>query len=316
MTTSGVPLVNLSDFHDPARRPAFVQALGDAIKDLGFVRVTGHALDQGTVAAAYAAAARFFALPEDVKRAYLIHGGAGQRGYTPLKAESAKGAKVPDLKEFWHVGRELSPGHRLSQIYPDNTWPAEVPEFRSALRALFRQLEASSDVLLAGLSLYLGLEEDHLVQMSWDGNTILRVLHYPALADTAPEPGAIRAAAHEDINLITLLITSTASGLQLLTRDGTWLDVNAQPGEIVADSGDMLSRLTNGVIPSTTHRVVNPDSSNTNRFSMPFFVHPRPEVSLRVLDNCRGAGLPTPPPDITAQEYLDERLEELGLKRL
>lgn len=313
---TGVPLVNLSDFHDPSRRDAFVKALGDSIKDLGFVRVTGHTLDPDTVASAYQVARDFFYRAEDEKMRYLVRGGAGQRGYTPRGAESAKDASVPDIKEFFHVGREFTPDHDLAGVYPANVWPEGMDLFRGTLLTLFNQLEDVSAVLLAGLSMYLGQDEDLLPGMARDGNSILRVLHYPSLDDTTVVPGAVRAAAHEDINLITLLITSTASGLQLLTRDGTWLDVDAQPGEIVADSGDMLSRLTNGVIPSTTHRVVNPDDVSTNRFSMPFFVHPRPEVSLRVLDNCRGEGFPTPPPDITAQGYLDERLEELGLTRL
>jgi len=313
---NGVPLVNLSDFHDPQLRDAFVQKLGDAIKDLGFVRVASHTLDTQTVADAYQVARDFFYRDDAFKAQYLIHGGAGQRGYTPYKVESAKDSDIPDLKEFWHVGRELAAGHALSSVYPGNVWPAEMAHFRDTMLALYDQLEECSNVLLAGLSLYLQQDEDRLVEMSRDGNSILRVLHYPSLDDRTVVPGAVRAAAHEDINLITLLITSTASGLQILTRDNTWMDVNAQPGEIVADSGDMLSRLTNGVIPATTHRVVNPDDTASNRFSMPFFVHPRPEVSLRVLDNCRGEGFPSPPPDITAQGFLDERLEELGLTRL
>ncbi|MFT4977318.1 MAG: isopenicillin N synthase-like dioxygenase [Myxococcota bacterium] len=313
---TGVPLVNLSDFHDPLRRGAFVQALGDAIKDLGFVRVTGHSLDPDTVQTAYQVARDFFYQPSEAKDRYLIHGGAGQRGYTPFKAESAKDSELPDLKEFWHVGRELAAGHPLASVYPPNIWPEGMDAFRSTLLAMFDQLETCSNILLSGLSEYLGQGPDRLVEMVEDGNNILRVLHYPSLDDTTVVPGAVRAAAHEDINLITLLITSTASGLQLKARDGSWLDIDAEPGEIVADSGDMLSRLTNGVIPSTTHRVVNPDDPSSNRFSMPYFVHPRPEVSLRVLDNCRGPGFATPPPDITAQGYLDVRLEELGLTRL
>jgi isopenicillin N synthase-like dioxygenase len=316
MPTESVPVVNLSDFHNPSLRDAFVQSLGGAIKHFGFVRVTGHTLDPETVAEAYRVARSFFYQPDVDKLRYLIPGGAGQRGYTPCKAESAKGSDLPDLKEFWHVGRELASSHPLSGVYPPNVWPEGMDHFRNTMLQLYAELEECSNVLLAGLSLYLGQQLGQLGGMAREGNSILRVLHYPSLDDTTVVPGAVRAAAHEDINLITLLITSTASGLQLLTRDDGWIEVNAQPGEIVADSGDMLSRLTNGFIPSTTHRVVNPDNPTSNRFSMPFFVHPRPEVSLRVLDNYRGAGFPTPPSDITAQGYLDERLEELGLTRL
>ncbi|MEL6342202.1 MAG: 2-oxoglutarate and iron-dependent oxygenase domain-containing protein [Myxococcota bacterium] len=316
MPTTGVPLVNLNDFHDPDKRDTFVQQLGDAIQQLGFVRVTGHSLSTETMKAAYASAARFFSMDPSVKGRYLVPGGAGQRGYTPMNAESAKGVDVPDIKEFWHVGRELSASHPLNTVYPPNLWPSELPEFRSVMLSLFDELEACAKILLDGLSLYLEQPESTLTDMAREGNSILRVLHYPALKDAPARPGAVRAAAHEDINLITLLIASTASGLQILTHEGEWMDVNAQPGEIVADSGDMLSRITNTVLPATTHRVINPDDTATNRFSMPFFVHPRPEVNLRVFDNCRRADLPPPAPDITAQGFLDERLAELGLNKL
>ena len=311
-----VPVVDLRDFSDPEKKAAFIQVTGDAIKDFGFVRVRGHNLDPETVENAYKACKRFFYLPRDLKMRYLVPGGAGQRGYTPYRAEHAKDTTVPDLKEFWHVGRELTGDHPLADVYPENLWPEEVPDFRPAMLALYDELETCSQVLLRALAIYLGEPEGSLVEMTRDGNTILRALHYPALDDHTFIPGAVRAAAHEDINFITLLITSTASGLQLLTRDGKWLDVNAEPGEIVADSGDMLSRITNGYLPATTHRVVNPDDGATIRFSLPFFVHPRPDTVLRVLPSCRGEGFPTPPPDITGQAFLDERLEELGLKKL
>ncbi len=316
MATQGVPVVDLNDFHDPQRRSAFVQTLGDAITRLGFVRVTGHSLDPATVEQAYALVKKFFFQSRAIKQQYLIPGGAGQRGYTPYRAEHAKGMGVPDLKEFWHVGRELPADHPLSAVYPDNVWPAELPDFKTVSLALYGQLESVSNILLTGLALYLGESADAFTGLTDDGNTILRMIHYPALDDHTFIPGAVRAAAHEDINFITLLITSTASGLQILTRDNEWLDVNAQPGEIVADSGDMLSRITNGRLPSTTHRVINPDVGFTNRFSMPFFVHPRPEAVLSVLDSCRGEGLPEPAPDITGQDFLYQRLAEIGLVAL
>ena len=316
MTTEGVPVVNLNDFHDPDRRDAFVQTLGDAITRLGFVRVQGHSLDPETVEKTYKLIKKFFFQNREIKQNYLVPGGAGQRGYTPYRAEHAKGMDVPDLKEFWHVGRELPDEHPLSSVYPDNVWPEELPEFKPTALALYGQLEAVSDILLTGLALYLQQPADVFTSLTDNGNTILRMIHYPALDDHTFIPGAVRAAAHEDINFITLLITSTASGLQILTRDGRWLDVNAEPGEIVADSGDMLSRITNGQLPATTHRVINPDVGFTNRFSMPFFVHPRPESVLRVLDCCRGEGFPEPSPDITGQAFLDERLAEIGLTRL
>lgn len=316
MATENVPVVDLNDFHDPQKRDAFVQTLGEAITRLGFVRVTGHSLQTETVEETYDLVKKFFFQPAETKKQYLVPGGAGQRGYTPYRAEHAKGMDVPDLKEFWHVGRELSEDHDLSAVYPANVWPSELPSFKPVSLALYSQLEVVSNILLTGLALYLGEPADAFTRLTDDGNTILRMIHYPALDDHTFIPGAVRAAAHEDINFITLLITSTASGLQILTRDNEWLDVNAEPGEIVADSGDMLSRITNGRLPATTHRVINPDVGFTNRFSMPFFVHPRPEAVLRVLDCCRGEGFPEPEADITGQAFLDQRLAEIGLSRL
>jgi isopenicillin N synthase-like dioxygenase len=316
MATEGVPVVNLNDFHDPSLRDAFVQTLGSAITRLGFVRVTGHTLQPDTVQQTYDLSKKFFFLPRDTKEHYLVPGGAGQRGYTPFRAEHAKGMDVPDLKEFWHVGRDLPAEHDLSAVYPANVWPAELPDLRDASLALYSQLESVSNILLTGLAIYLGESPDTFTDLTDDGNTILRMIHYPALDDHTFIPGAVRAAAHEDINFITLLITSTASGLQILTREGSWLDVNAEPGEIVADSGDMLSRITNGRLPATTHRVINPDVGFTNRFSMPFFVHPRPEAVLRVLESCCGDGYPEPAPDITGQDFLNQRLAEIGLTTL
>ena len=314
MSINSVPVIDLQDFY--TNRDDFVQVLGNAIKELGFVRVKGHNVTSLITNPAYQKAKEFFALPEAKKIQYKIIGGAGQRGYTPYLSESAKNSHVPDLKEFWHIGRELAEEHRLHAIYPPNVWPTEIEGFRTAMLALYDALEECSNILLRGPALFLGQEEDHFTSITKEGNTILRSLYYPALKDRKPVPGAIRAAAHEDINFITLLITSTSSGLQLLTREGEWLDVNAQPGEIVADSGDMLSRVTNGLIPATTHRVINPNSSNSERYSLPFFVHPRPQSLLSVLDNCKGEGFPVPPPDITGIDFLNERLQELGLDKL
>lgn len=309
-----VPVIDLRDFDTD--RDRFVQELGDAIRNLGFVRVKGHNVNPQITAPAYEKAKEFFRLSEEVKMKYKIIGGAGQRGYTPYLAESAKDNPYPDLKEFWHVGRELSTDHRLHSIYPPNVWPEEIEGFREAFLTLYASLERCSNILLRGLALYLEQPEDIFTSVTEEGNTILRSLYYPALHDRAILPGSVRAAAHEDINFITLLITSTSSGLQILTRDGEWLDVDAEPGEIVADSGDMLSRVTNGVIPATTHRVINPDSDTSERFSMPFFVHPRPQSILSVLENCKGDGFPIPPPDITGIDFLNERLAQLGLNKL
>lgn len=312
--SKSVPVIDLRDF--TSSRDSFVQELGDAIRHFGFVRVKGHSVNPTITEPAYQKAREFFALSEAQKLKYKIPGGAGQRGYTPYLAESAKDSDLPDLKEFWHVGRELSKEHRLHSVYPENVWPGEIEGFRSAFLDLYASLEKCSNILLRGLALYLNQEEDIFTSVTDEGNTILRSLYYPAFKDREVVPGAVRAAAHEDINFITLLITSTSSGLQLLTRDGEWIDVNAEPGEIVADSGDMLSRVTNGVLPATTHRVINPDSDASERYSMPFFVHPRPQSVLSVLDNCKGDGFPEPPPDITGIDFLNERLAELGLNKL
>ncbi len=313
-TKQGVPLVDLHDWTaGPERRAAFIETTGSAIQRLGFLRVTGHEVQADVMDPAYAAARAFFALPDDVKARYNIKGGKGQRGYTPFGAEHAKDNPAPDLKEFWHVGRELPADHPLMKAYPANVWPAEIDGFRDRMLALYAELERVSVVLLKALALYLGEEEDTLVEPTIIGYTVLRALRYPPLEGIVVLAAGVRAAAHEDINYITLLITSTASGLELLTREGRWMAVNAAPGEIVADSGDMLHRVTNGVIPATTHRVVNPDDASQERMSMPFFVHPRPEAVLSVLPSCRGEGLPTPPPDITGQAFLDERLAEIGL---
>ncbi|MEC7985628.1 MAG: 2-oxoglutarate and iron-dependent oxygenase domain-containing protein [Myxococcota bacterium] len=312
--SDSVPVVDIRNFQ--ADRTAFIQKLGDAIRDFGFVRVRGHAVSSDVTDPAYDVAKRFFSLDAAVKNRYLIKGGAGQRGYTPYLAESAKHTDIPDLKEFWHVGRELPQEHPLSKAYVPNVWPQEIPGFRSVMLDLYGALEKCSNILLRGLALYMEQEEDRFTSITDDGNSILRILHYPSLEGQRVIPGAVRAAAHEDINIITLLITSTSSGLQLLNRKGQWIDINVEPGEIVADSGDMLSRVTNGYLPSTTHRVVNPDDSTSERYSIPFFVHPRPQSILSVLSNCKGEKFPSPPPDITGIDFLNQRLAHLGLLNL
>ncbi len=310
-----VPLVDLRDFlsGDAARRDAFVQSAGAAIQALGFVRVTGHDVLPDVIEPAYAAARAFFSLPEADKDRYHVAGGAGERGYTPFGFEHAKGQSTPDMKEFWHVGRELPAGHPLARVYPANLWPAEVPAFRPAMLAVYARLDRVASALMQALALFLGEPADRFTSLTDDGNTILRPIHYPPLDAEHFIPGAIRAAEHEDINFITLLMSSTSAGLELLTRDGQWVAANAQPGEILADTGDMMSRVTNGVLPATTHRVVNPDDGNTDRLSMPFFVHPRPDAVLSVLERFRGAGYPPPAPDITGYGFLRQRLRDIGL---
>lgn len=310
-----VPLVDLRDFdsEDPARRAAFVQGLGQAIQSLGFVRVTGHPVTPELIEPAYQTARAFFSLPERTKERYHVPGGGGERGYTPFGYEHAKDQVVPDLKEFWHVGRELEWGHPMASAYPRNLWPTEIAEFRPVLLALYRALDSVGASILRALALYLEEPEEVFSSLAVDGNSILRPIHYPPVKGEHYIPGAVRAAAHEDINLITLLMTSTSAGLELLTHDGSWMPANALPGEILADTGDMMSRITNGVLPATTHRVVNPPDGNSDRMSMPFFVHPRPDALLSVLPRFRGPGYPPPAPDITGGKFLRQRLREIGL---
>ena len=309
-----VPVITLEDFFSPETREGFIQTLGDAFRELGFVRVRGHRVGRPIMDASYDTVQRFFALDEQTKLKYDMDNG-GQRGYTPWLKEHAKDSDKPDLKEFWHVGRELPEDHALYPLYLKNVWPSEIGDFKASLLNLYASLEECSDILLQALATYLNEPTDVFTNITDNGNTILRALYYPALTDREVIPGAVRAAAHEDINFITLLIASTSSGLQILTREGEWLDVVAEEGEIIADAGDMLSRVTNGFIPATTHRVINPDDSAQERYSMPFFVHPRPDAVLSVLDSCKGEGFPIPPEDITGIDFLNQRLREIGLMK-
>lgn len=313
--TEGIPVVNMHDFSEGEgqARARFVKTLGDSLKEFGFVRVRGHRVGPALVEPAYGGVRGYFSLSDAEKLAYVVQGGQGQRGHTPFGSEHAKDQPKPDLKEFWHVGRELPVDHPLYSQYPPNLWPSEIPGFRDTMLALYRGLESVASALLQAIALYLGEPLDRLTGVTDLGNTILRLLHYPALGDVQVPEGAVRAAAHEDINFITLLVTSTDPGLQLLRPDGRWMDVDAEPGEIVADIGDMLSRVTNGLLPATTHRVVNPSDTGSSRYSMPFFVHPRPNAVLRVLDQCRGPGFPPPAEDITGIDFLKQRLAEIGL---
>jgi isopenicillin N synthase-like dioxygenase len=295
---------------DPA---AFVQALGASFARHGFAVVIDHGLDQARIDAALAAAKAFFALPDTVKRRYQVAGGAGQRGYTPFGIETAKGATDYDLKEFWHVGRELPPGHRLRAIMADNLWPAEVAGFREQELWLYETLEALGRALLAAIARYLNLEPAFFDDATENGNSILRLLHYPPVPDDGPH---LRAAAHEDINAITLLLGAEEAGLEILTPERAWLPLNPAPGALVVNIGDMLARLTNDRLPSTTHRVVNPVGPRRAfpRYSTPFFLHFRPDFLIRTLPGCvtptRPDRYPTP---ITADDYLRERLRELRL---
>ena len=311
METDTLPVLSLAD--DKAR---FSQEIGDSFKTFGFAMVRDHGIDQGLIDRAWKLTEAFFALPEMTKRAYFDARIAGARGYTPFKTEIAKGAKAHDLKEFWHVGRDVAEDSPLRASMPGNVWPSEIPGFRETLEELYAAFDATGAVILSRIALYLGLQEHWFDPAIDEGNSVLRLLHYPPVDDA--EGGAIRAGAHEDINLITLLLGAEEAGLELLTREGKWIGASPPPGALVINVGDMLQRLTNHVLPSTTHRVRNPDSARAgfSRYSMPFFLHLRSDFPFRTLPQCISAENPDRyPVSITADDYLQERLSEIGLKK-
>jgi isopenicillin N synthase-like dioxygenase len=299
---------------DADRDPgAFAQRLGHSFEDYGFAIVADHGIPADLIARAEKKAKAFFALPEEVKRKYLIPGGGGARGYTPFGIETAKGLKAHDLKEFWHVGRDLPPGHPFRNHMGDNLWPTEVQGFKDTFQELYAAFDEAGLKILKAIARYLKVDEDYFEDAVRNGNSVMRLLHYPPI----PEPtGAhIRAGAHEDINAITLLIGAEEAGLELLTKDGRWIPVSPRPGELVVNIGDMLQRLTNGVLRSTSHRVVNPapDRASHARYSMPFFLHFRSDFLIEALPGTVPAGEQPKWPPITADDYLQERLREIKL---
>lgn len=292
----------------------FAAAIGNSFEETGFALVTDHGLDPDLVDRAWAMTKDFFAQDEAAKLRYADQVEGGQRGYIPFGREIAKDAKLHDLKEFWHVGRDVAAGDPDAGTMPSNIWPDAPQGFRETLSALYDALDAAGATILSRIALYLGLPENWFVPAIHNGNSILRLLHYPPIGD-APE-GAIRAGAHEDINLITLLLGAEEAGLQLLTREGTWIDANPPEGALVINVGDMLQRLTNHHLPSTTHRVINPVSqrSQHSRYSMPFFLHLRSDFPIKTLEQCISDTAPNRYPEpILADDYLHERLVEIGL---
>ena len=306
-----VPTVSLAqEASDPA---GFAQALGGSFERYGFAIVADHGVPPELIATAEAKAKAFFALPEEVKRAYHKPGTGGARGLTPFGIETAKDAKAHDLKEFYHVGRELPEGHRFAGMMAPNIWPAEVADFKAAELALYDALDAAGGRLLRAIALYLGLAPDFFEDTVEDGNSVLRLLHYPPMGADGP---SIRAGAHEDINTITLLLGAEEAGLELLDRDGNWLPVQPRSGELAVNVGDMLQRLTNNVLRSTTHRVMNPAPERRGhaRYSMPFFLHFRPDYLIETLPQCISPERPNLYPEpITAHDYLFQRLREIKL---
>ncbi len=307
-TLDSIASVSLTDSdRDPE---GFAAAIGGSFERYGFAVVADHGIPAELIARAEEKAKAFFALPDAVKRAYHLSGGGGARGYTPFGIETAKGATNYDLKEFWHVGRELPPGHPYEDVMARNVWPEEVASFRATLLELFAAFDTAGARILEAIARYLGLAPDFFVDTVRDGNSVLRLLHYPPTSGDGPN---VRAGAHEDINTITLLLGAEEAGLQLLDRDGQWLPVTPREGELAVNVGDMLQRLTNKVLRSTTHRVVNPppERRGVSRYSMPFFLHFRPDYLIAPLPGCGDPATAQEP--ITAHDYLNERLREIKL---
>jgi isopenicillin N synthase-like dioxygenase len=308
MSNRAIPVVDLSMFTkgDEVGRQAFVEALGEAFQNIGFVGVSNHGVPRQLISDFYKASKAFFALPVDVKRKYEIAGAAGQRGYTAFGKEHAKQSEVADLKEFFQIGQEAN---------MKNVEVEEIPAFLDLGRRLFKKFEQTGAALLQAIALYLGLEENYFEGKIREGNSILRAIHYPPI--TKEPDSAIRAEQHEDINLITLLVGASAGGLQILNHENKWLPVVPEKDEIVINVGDMLQRLTNNYLKSTTHRVVNPprEEWHVPRLSIPFFLHPQPDMDLSCLESCVTEDRPLAYEPITAGEYLDERLREIGLKK-
>ena len=315
MAVQNIPVVDLRDWAGgAAARQGFVRTVGESLAEIGFFAVRNHGIPDELTQRAYAVAKAFFHLPADVKARYHDAAKKGQRGFTGFGKEHAKDSQAPDLKEFWQVGRpDVPDDHPVHRSFGPNLWPSEVPPFGPTLVELYRHLDRLGGILLEACAAYLGEPEGRFRDMARDSDTIVRVLYYPPLAPDVP-PGAVRSAAHEDINLITLLSGATAEGLELKRHDGTWMPVHTGFDTIVVDAGDMLQNVTNGLFKSTTHRVVNPSDASKERFSIPCFVHAQTEVDLTPLPSCiaRTGGVARYP-SVTAGEYLLQRLREIGL---
>ena len=314
---NNIPVVDLADFTngDLQQKQNFVNQLGKAYEEVGFVAVKNHRIPDALIADLYKEVQHFFSLPVDKKEQYKKPELAGQRGYTSFGTEHAKGYDAPDLKEFFQFGQVADNDHSNEDQYPPNVFVDEIPAFTPTLEAAYKAFEHSGTSLLQAIALFLDLDEHYFDQFVSNGNSILRAIYYPPIVE---EPkSAIRAEQHEDINLITLLVGASADGLQILTKQGEWVPVTSLPDQIVVNVGDMLQRLTNDRLRSTTHRVVNPTKENwsTPRYSIPFFLHPRGGMSLACLENCVTNENPKAYADATAGEYLDERLREIGLKK-
>ena len=315
-----VPSLDLADFTggDSDRKQKFVDELGKAYNNIGFVAIKNHGLSDGLVKKLYEVNQTFFSLPEEVKKKYEDPTNFGQRGYVGKGKEHAKGRTTADLKEFYHVGQEVKDGDPIKSEYPDNIWPEEVKQYAETALEAYQTIERAGKNMLRAIALYLGLDENYFDEKVHNGNSILRPIHYFPIEN--PEniaPDAVRAAEHGDINLITLLMGASADGLQVLRKDGQWIPITALPEQLVVNVGDMLERHTNNKLKSTIHRVVNPPKEflKTSRYSIPFFMHPRSDMDLTCLESCIDANNPKAYDDITAGEFLSQRLAEIGLKK-
>ncbi len=312
ITSDTVASVSLLDADkDPQ---AFAEELGNSFVEYGFAIIRDHGIPQELIERAERKSKEFFALPEEVKKKYFLEGKGGARGYTPFGIETAKGHQAHDLKEFWHVGRELPAGHKYESSMPPNVWPEEIASFKDTFLDLYDTFDRTGLRILSAIARFLKLPDDYFVDTVRDGNSVMRLLHYPA--QTEPTGSHIRAGAHEDINTITLLLGAEEAGLELQTKDGRWIPVSPKPGELVINMGDMLQRLTNGYLRSTSHRVVNPtpDRASHARYSMPYFLHFRSDFLIEALPGTVPPGEQPKWPPITADEYLQERLREIKLK--
>ena len=319
MALENIPRLDLQHYIGGSveQKNKFVQDLGKAFNEIGFVTIANHGLSLELIEKLYSNVKAFFELPQEIKNKYEFPELAGQRGYTTKGREKAKDSTVPDLKEFWQRGQTIVNEEYSKKDFPDNPEVVELPEFNTTTSETFKQLENAGRSLLKAIATYLELDENYFEEFVINGNSILRAIHYFPIAN--PEelaPDAVRAGAHEDINLITLLIGASADGLEVMTKSGEWLPIKAKGEDIVINVGDMLQRLTNNKLKSTTHRVVNPplEKMSTSRYSIPFFLHPKASMNLASLESCISEKHPKAYEDYTAGQYLDERLREIGLK--
>ncbi len=315
-----IPSLDLADFThgDSKSRKKFAGELGEAFSKIGFVALRNHYLPDELTTKLYGAIKKFFDLSDEVKQQYEIPNLAGQRGYVGKGKEHAKGRNTGDLKEFFHIGQVVSDDDPIANEYPDNIWPREVPELKEVGLDAYRRLEHTGIEVLKAIALYLDLEESYFTAKVKNGNSILRPIHYFPIDNPETIPiGAVRAAEHGDINLITLLMGASADGLQVLRKDGKWIPITALKDQLIINVGDMLERLTNGKLKSTVHRVVNPPVHEMKhpRYSIPFFMHPRADMSLEALPGCVSPEYPEKWESISAGEFLNQRLTEIGLKK-